>query len=129
MYDSFACMSVHVLYACLWRSKEATDLLELNYRWLLATLWVVGTKPRSSATQKVPLTTELCLQPQKAIFYKQTQQIRLPGQLSLLLPRSLMGKVEPPNGRDYKEPPSHQQCLIGWGISMATKHRIQNKSP
>lgn len=41
-------MSVHCLYVVPERSEEGVNSLELEYEWLWASMWVLGTDPRSS---------------------------------------------------------------------------------
>lgn len=46
-----SCMSVHVCTWYLWSpgQEKVLDSLDRSYGWLWATMWILGTKPRSSA--------------------------------------------------------------------------------
>lgn len=49
MYGCFVCMSVHRIYPVPEEEQRRTwDPLELEYRLLLASVWLLGIKPQSS---------------------------------------------------------------------------------
>lgn len=66
-YECFACTYVCVPCACLVPAEVKEQIKsrgsEVTYRWLGATMWVLGSECAGSVQEQVLLTTEPALQP------------------------------------------------------------------